>query len=169
LSDRRLQRLSNGHFRAFVTSLVWSVNNRTDGVIEPEDLNLIPNFAKDSVKTFLGSGLWAPREAAGRGWLITDFETTQTTSAQLRHLDQKRAKEREKKARQRAAGKADADGSTGTDAVVPGDIRGDVPPDCTGQDRTGQDRQGGGEQQASPNGAQPAWRGVGPDPFNEYK
>jgi len=36
LSDRRLQRLSDAHFRAFITSLVWSVSNRTKRVIEPE-------------------------------------------------------------------------------------------------------------------------------------
>jgi hypothetical protein len=47
--------------------LAWSVTNRTDGVIEPEDLALIPNFAKDAVKGFIGIGLWAPRAAEGRG------------------------------------------------------------------------------------------------------
>jgi hypothetical protein len=35
LSDKRIQRLSDGHFRSFITSLVWSVTNRTDGVTEP--------------------------------------------------------------------------------------------------------------------------------------
>ncbi len=50
LSDRRLQRLSDVHFRAFITSLVWSVSNRTNGVIEPEDLRLIPNFAAGAAK-----------------------------------------------------------------------------------------------------------------------
>ena len=33
LSDRRLQRLSDGHFRAFITSLAWSVTNRAEGGI----------------------------------------------------------------------------------------------------------------------------------------
>lgn len=67
LSDRRFARLSDAHFRSYVTSLAWSVTNRTDGVIEPEDLALIPNFAKDAVKGFIGIGLWAPRAAEGRG------------------------------------------------------------------------------------------------------
>ncbi len=170
LSDRRIARLSDGHFRSFVTSLAWSVTNRTDGVVEPEDLVLIPNFAKDSVKTFIGAGLWTPRQAAGRGWQIADFEATQTTSVQLRHLEDKRAKERQKKAAQRACAKAAANGSTSSNSVVPGDSPQDVPPDDTGKDRQGKDRQGEGEALALATGAAwPDWRGAGPDPFDEYK
>jgi hypothetical protein len=110
--DKRFQRLSDAHFRAYVTSLAWAVTNRTDGVVEPEDLQYIPNFAKDSVRAFLGAELWEPRGAAGRGWQIIDFFATQTTAAQLRHLEDKRAKEREKKARQRAGGKGDRNSPT---------------------------------------------------------
>lgn len=144
LSDRRLLRLSDAHFRSFAMALLWSVSNRTDGVIDPDDLPLIPNFAKDSVKSFIGAGLWEPRQGAGRGWQIADFETTQTTSAQLRHLEDKRAKEREKKATQRATAKAAADASTGTKPAVPrdspADCPGDGPQENTGQARTGKDR-----------------------------
>jgi hypothetical protein len=102
LCDKRNTRLSDGHFRAFITSLAWSATNRTDGVIEPEDLELIPRFAKDSVRSLLAAGLWEPRGGAGRGWQIVDFAATQTTAEQLRQLEDARAKEREKKARQRA-------------------------------------------------------------------
>ena len=143
LSDRRLRRLSDAHFRTFVTALIWAVANRTDGVIEREDLALIPNFAANAVREFVDAGLWTPLE---QGWLITDFMETQTSRAQLQHLEVERTKERDKKARQRAAGKADAGGSTTANAVVPRDIPrdipGDVPLDDTGQARTGQARRG---------------------------
>lgn len=164
LSDRRLQRLTDGHFRAFITSLVWSVTNRTDGVIEPEDLGLIPNFAGNAVKAFIDAGLWAPLE---KGWRITDYATTQTSREQLSAAELARAREREKKARQRAAKKLV---STSADADVPGDVPGDSGGDNTGQDRPGKDRQG--EDRGDPpslavvNGG---WRGQGPSPFDEYK
>jgi hypothetical protein len=168
LSDKRIQRLPDNHFRSFITSLVWSVTNRTDGVIEPEDLELIPRFAKDSVRNLLAAGLWEPRGGSGRGWQIVDFAATQTTALQLRHLEDARAKEREKKARQRAARRSEDTSSASTDAAVPRDIPRDVPPDDTGKDRTGKDRQGEGESLPMAAGAENLWRGVGPDPFDEY-
>lgn len=156
LSDKRLQRLSDGHFRAFITSLTWSVSNRTDGVIEPEDLGLIPNFAANSVQAFVKAGLWQPLE---KGWRITDYMTTQTSSEQLVAAEAARAKEREKKARQRAAKRTAASAN----AVVPGD----VPGDNTGQDRPGQARPGEAHSQLSVvNGG---WHGNGPSPFDEYQ
>ncbi len=135
LSDRRLQRLSDAHFRAYMTSLVWSVSNRTNGVIEPEDLGLIPNFATGSAKAFIDAGLWSARE---KGWLIDDFSATQTSSEQLAAAEAARVREREKKARQRAAKRAAA----GSNGAVPGDVLGDVPGDNTGQARPGQAKPG---------------------------
>lgn len=169
LSDRRLQRLSDNHFRAFIHSLAWSVTNRTDGVIEPDDLALIPRFPLDAVKAFLAVELWEPRGAVGRGWLITDFAATQTTALQLKAAERARAKEREKKARQRAAAR---EAPTSTEAVVPGDVPADVPGDNTGKDRQGKDRRSKGEvpsQLAAVVNGPPQWRGSGPDPFDEYK
>ncbi|PQP38797.1 hypothetical protein [Mycolicibacterium austroafricanum] len=168
LSDRRLQRLSDSHFRAFITSLVWSVSNRTDGVIEPEDLGLIPNFAPNSVKAFLDAELWSPLV---KGWQIKDYATTQTSREQLSAAEAARAREREKKARQRAAKKAT---TTSANPDVPGDIPGDSRGDNTGQDRTGQDTARRSKPKESPalaavvNGP-PQWRGSGPSPFDEYK
>jgi hypothetical protein len=172
--------LPDNHFRSFVTSLVWSVTNRTDGVIEPEDLELIPRFATDSVRNLLAAGLWEPRGGSGRGWQIIDFAATQTTAVQLRHLEDNRAKEREKRARQRAARRGEDTSSASTDAAVLRDIPRDVPPDDTGKDRTGKDRtgkdrtgkdrQGEGESLPMAAGAeQLTWRGAGPDPYAEYK
>lgn len=165
LSDRRLQRLSDSHFRAFITSLVWSVTNRTDGVIEPEDLALIPSFSANAVKAFVDAGLWSPME---KGWRIAEFATTQTSRDQLAALENMRARDREKKARQRAAKRGD---STSTDAGVPGTVPGDVPQDNTGKDRTGKDRQGLGEAplRLAAGAEHNVWHGPGSDPFDEYK
>lgn len=175
LTDRRLQRLDDGHFRAFITSLTWSVSNRTDGVIEPEDLALIPNFAAGAVKALIAAGLWS---SLGKGWRITEFAVTQTTKEQLNAIEQQRANEREKKARQRAA-KLEAATSTNADvpvtvpALVPKSVPGDVPRDNLGKDRPGKDRPGLGaateEQLPLAAGSEdwPVWRGPGPDPY-EY-
>ncbi len=135
LSDRRIMRLTAEHFRSFMTSLAWSVTNRTDGFIHPDDLGLIPHFSAGAPKAFVAAGLWSPLD---KGWVITEFQMTQTTREQLAQLDAARVKEREKKARQRAA-KAAA--STSTDEPVPRDVPQDVPQEYTGQDRQGQDRQ----------------------------
>ena len=125
LTDRRFATLSHEAFRSYHLALMWSVANRTDGALLPAELNLIPGFCKGSPSDLVGAGLWTPQST---GWLITDFEQTQTSSAQLRALDENRAKEREKKRRQRAK-KADA--VTSADPAVPGDIPGDVPREIT--------------------------------------
>jgi hypothetical protein len=164
LSDRRIQRLSDSHFRAFITSLAWSVSNRTDGVIEPEDLGLIPNFAANAVQAFIDAGLWLPLQ---HGWQIADFMATQTSREQLAAAELGRQRERDKKARQRAAKNGAA---SCTDADVPPDVPGDVPGDNTGKARQGQDRPGrskGNSQLKLAAGSE--WRGAGPDPFDEYK
>ncbi len=170
LSDRRFQRLSDSHHRAYINALTWSVSNRTDGVIEPDDLDLIPQFDKTAVRAFMAAGLWSLREDHGRGWQITDFAATQTTAAEIRHLEDKRAKERMKKARQRAASKAEVEEAAASPDVVPGDFPGEVPADCTGKDRQGKDRQGReGELLPKAAGAEHmAWHGPGPNPYQEY-
>lgn len=163
LSDRRLQRLSDSHFRAFITALAWSVSNRTNGVIEPEDLKLIPNFAVGSVKALIEAGLWQP---LNHGWQIAEYLTTQTSSEQLAAAENARVREREKKARQRAAKRA----ATCTNPAVPGDNTGDVPGDNTGQDRPGQDRHVVEPTHLAVVGnSTPVWRGSGSSPYDEYK
>lgn len=134
LSDKRIMRLSPEHFRAFMTSLAWSVSNRTDGVIEPDDLPLIPHFLMGSAQAFIDAGLWGVRE---HGWRIWDYETTQTTARQLAHLEAVRAKDRERQARHRAAKAA----KRADERPVTRDVPCDVTVDDTGQDRPGQDRQ----------------------------
>lgn len=141
LQDRRIHRLADRDFRSFVYSLVWSVSNRTDGLIEENDFALIPHFTPNSVGPLVAADLWEPvthrREIA---WRIADFKKTQSSRDDLEVLENVRAAEREKKRRQRAR-KAESN------AVVPGDVPGDitggrVPRDHSGQDRLGQERLG---------------------------
>lgn len=186
LSDRRLSRLSDEHFRAYMQALLFSVSNRTDGVIEPEDIELIPHFATGAVNAFLANGLWTGRD---HGWLITDFKATQTTRHELEVLENARARERRKKQRQRSKA---ADEDSGGESAVPGDSPGGQAPGTAqagrqgkaGQESTGTsngqpsttDGSGGTgavedsatAAHASTNGW-PQWRGQGPSPYEEYR
>lgn len=130
--DRRIHRLSADHFRAFVMSLVWSVSNRTDGVILPEDLVLIPGFGRDAPAALVGQKLWEERP---EGWLILDYAAHQTTRSELEVLENARRRDRLKKQKQRANKSAGS-------ASVPGDVPGDESPATAqeGQARTGQAR-----------------------------
>ena len=141
LNDRRILRLPDDAFRLFVNSLAWSAANRTDGRIYDDDLPLIPGSGPVEVgrdlrpasgpeRHLAKSGLWA---RVSDYWLITVFEDTQTGSAELERMADKRRAERDKKRRQRAAKR--------------GDVPGDVPGDAT---RTGQDRPGKGAPKAEP-------------------
>ena len=72
LSDKRIQRLSDSHFRAFVTSLSWAASNRTDGVIEPEDVALISISRRGRRRSLWRSGSGRPTLArAGDGRSLT--------------------------------------------------------------------------------------------------
>lgn len=102
LVDRRLLSQSDAVFRAYVTSLMFSVSNRTDGMIETNDVNLMPRFAKTAPTALVKAGLWAETET---GWLIVDFDAQQTSRADLEVLENARKRDREKKARQRAGKK----------------------------------------------------------------
>ena len=98
LSDRRILRLSDTDHRTFVTALVWSVSNRTDGVIEHDDLLLMVGATQGSAAALVAAGLWAEEE---NRWTITDFDSTQTSAHQLQALDNVRRYDRERKASKR--------------------------------------------------------------------
>jgi hypothetical protein len=138
LNDRRLLRLSDENFRSFVMALVWSVSNRTDGCIEPEDLALIPTFVVGASDALVKAGLWTRLDY---GWRINDFGITQTSRNDLEVLENNRRRDREKKSRQRAAKAAEND-SCHDD--VPRDIPGGHSRG-TSQDRTGHARTGTGQ------------------------
>lgn len=188
LSDRRLQRLSPEHYRAFINALMYAVANRTDGQIEQGDLALIPHWSANAAKAFVEAQLFTPQDD---GWLITDYVGTQTSRAEHKTLERMRTHERQKKARQRAD-KAEKDVTetvpeTADETPGPSDVSGTVPRDIPGEvlrDDTGKageaGRQafiGGSSQSDSvvpmAAGAEqrwpPAWHGAGPNPYDEYK
>lgn len=137
LMDRRVMRLSDTAFRSFVVSMLWSVSNRTDGEVLPEDFTLIPGFGSANVTTLEAAGLWTRR---GPGWLIVDFASTQTSRHDLEVLESARRRDREKKARQRARRPAEASADEAPAEADVGSAPGDVPGDVsrgTTQDRTG--------------------------------
>jgi hypothetical protein len=99
LTDRRLLLLDVAHRWSYVASLAWSVANRTDGVILPEELDLIPDFASGSPTALLDARLWKPLP---KGWAIIDFASTQTSAHELSVLENVRRNNREAQARKRA-------------------------------------------------------------------
>lgn len=128
LSDRRVMRLSADEYRGWSIATMWSVSNRTDGLILVDDLPLVP-FMTAAIATKLeASGLW---ERTPDGWQIADFHRDQTSRSDLEVLERARKADRDKKARQRAQ-KKDSPG------LSPGHVPGTAQ---EGQDRQGQDRQ----------------------------
>jgi hypothetical protein len=91
LNNRRLLRLSDEDFRSFVMALVWSVSNRTDGRVEPEDLALIPTFTVGAPDALVNAGLWTRLDY---GWRIDDFLETQTSKHDLEVLENNRRRDR---------------------------------------------------------------------------
>ena len=134
LNDRRIQRLSDGAFRAFVCATMWSVSNRTDGLLEEHDLPLIPGMSVEYVQDLIKADLLA---LVPEGYMLTEFSTTQTTKDQLVAAEEARIADRDRKRRERAA-KRDSTPLVQKDVqrTVPG--TGEPPT----QDRTGQARQG---------------------------
>jgi hypothetical protein len=79
------------------------VSNRTDGLLEEQDLALIHGVDHGAHWELVSAGLW--RQVAN-GWVVADFQKTQTTKTQLDGLDHKRHMDRERKARERARKKS---------------------------------------------------------------
>ena len=134
LLDRRFLRLTANAYRGFCVALMWSVSNRTDGVIEKSDLALIAGFPAGAEDELVASGLWLESEP---GWLIEPFAATQTGRSELEVLERVREAGRRKKQRQRAkAAGVDVPGDD-VSGTVPGDITGVQSPGTT-QARLGQ-------------------------------
>lgn len=169
LMDRRLQRLTDSHFRSYINALLFSVANRSDGVIEPEDLGLIPGLGANAAKGLVDAQLWLPR--APTGWLIADYSATQTSRSDLETLERVRAADRKKKARKRAGEAAAAGVGTGD---VPGDAsRGLSPVTAQAGRQAGKagtrGKEGDPDQVPGRVIGDDGWRGPGPSPFDEYK
>lgn len=143
LMDRRIARLGDAAFRSWIVATLWAVANRTDGMIEHDDLPLIPQLDPASVNALTDSGLWTANED---GWRITDYAETQTSRSELEALENVRRREREKKRAQRSRTDANAD------ALSRGQSAGTVPPASRGAAQDRQDRQAPGVSSSSRNG-----------------
>jgi hypothetical protein len=86
-----------------MVSLTWSVSNRTDGVLYPDDLALLADVDQARAVELEKAELW---RRVKDYWLVVDFEGTQTTRKQLEGLAHKRLMDRERKARERARKRA---------------------------------------------------------------
>jgi hypothetical protein len=189
LIDRRFSRLSGDEFRGFVGMLAWSVSNGTDGVVTEADLPEIRWLDPNDMPVFVAVGLCAP---LANGWLIVDFDDTQSSRDELQALKKIRKSGRDRQAKLRAAkaDKQDQSRDASRDGHVDSDVMSrDKRRDCTGKARQGKDRQGrldekeikGARAQkpapynnheteaAAPPIDWPEWRGNGPDPFKDYK
>lgn len=135
LNDRRIQKLSDSAHRTFVTLMTWSVSNRSDGQFDADDVAFTAHAKADDFEELYRSNLLTKN---GNGWLLADFEETQTTAASLKGAEAARRHEREKKARQRAHAAGDHSlCRPDTCPLVPGDVLGEV----LGDTKARQDRQ----------------------------
>ena len=129
LNDRRIQQLSSEAFFAFANALMWSVSNRTDGVIKFADLELIPRCKSGHADELAEAGLL---KRLRDGWLLTDYRATQRSRKQLENDDKYRERERDRVARVRAYEREQRE-----QAQVGEDVRTDVRAyertDCIGQ------------------------------------
>ena len=104
LHDRRLVRLTDAEHRAYVLALVWSVANRTDGVIAVGDLDALPLAVTRETLAGLEQAELATEQLLDGDlvWLLTDYAETQSTRAELDSLDAARRAKRANAARARA-------------------------------------------------------------------
>jgi hypothetical protein len=137
LTDRRLRRLPDAAFRLFITSLLWSVANKTDGVLYDDDLPLIPDVDLGCADRLAKAGLWGRDRDR---WIIAVFEDTQTSAAELDGLAARRRADRRRKAAQRRRESAEA-----SDQSRDGSRDMSRDPLRTGQARPGKDRRTKGE------------------------
>ena len=110
LNDRRILRLPDDAFRLFVNSLLWSVANKTDGVLYDDDLSLIPGgrrpveVGRDLLpvagpeRHLVKAELW---KRVADYWLISDFADTQSSRDELDALAARRRADRKRKAAER--------------------------------------------------------------------
>lgn len=128
LNDLRFQEITGEDFRAYSFALMWSVANRTDGIISPHRLRFIPGMTMDTPDRLIAAGLWVA--LSDGNWLIDSFTVTQTTRRELDALDRTRAKEAENKRLKRLQERQNAadNNETAGHAGVPPDVRPPDPP-----------------------------------------
>jgi hypothetical protein len=157
MNDRRINRLSDSEHRAYVLALVWSVANGTDGVITVEDLELMPKpVTREALEGLKRAELVTEQLAAGElVWMLSDYESTQTTRAERESLETAR---RAKRDRQRAHRARAAVGGSGARAAEAGaSVLSAVSDTALGQDRLGQDRTGQASSKPPTESEQVSW------------
>lgn len=83
-SNRKVRLLSDAAFRLYVSSICWSAENLTDGVVKTKELRLVADVknAPKRVQELVESGLWEP--VTGTGWRIHDYHEYNPTAEQVR-------------------------------------------------------------------------------------
>lgn len=105
LNDRRVRRLSDAAHRAFVNVTAFCVENRTDGFLDREDVDLVPNTNTKCMDELMERGL---ATGSAKGWQLTDYGKTQSSAAQLDNaLLQRRESDRDRQQRHRQKQKQD--------------------------------------------------------------
>lgn len=105
LNDRRVRRLSDAAHRAFVNVTAFCVENRTDGFLDREDVDLVPNTNTKCMDELMERGL---ATGSAKGWQLTDYGKTQSSAAQLDNaLLQRRESDRDRQQRHREKQKKD--------------------------------------------------------------
>jgi hypothetical protein len=138
LNDRRVVRLSDAGFRLLVTSLAWSVANRTDGRLDKDDLDLLHGVDARHVDELVTAGLMT--ETSAGSWSSTVYMDTQTSKAQLDGLEYKREQDRQRQANKRARDRGLVEPYPDESRDSPRDVTTDIDRDTKA--RLGQARQG---------------------------
>jgi hypothetical protein len=137
MNDRRLRRLSHAGFRSFLNALTWSVANRTDGVIEPDDIELIPDFVAGTEVELVKTGAWEQRNGH---WLVMEFADTQTSRDQLEAATIARRKNKDRQQRWRDRQSPDGQSAGQEDRNVTHNVTHNVTKTVITEARPGQDR-----------------------------
>lgn len=155
LNDIRFRKLSDHEFRTFTMTLMWAVANRTDGYVLADDLAFIPDTVEEHTDRLVELKLWA---VIPGGWIISDFEATQTSREQLEGLELKKRQDAVRARNYRGRKKAEAESRDQDRDPSRDDNR-------QGQDRQGQDRQAFTSAQLSEEEKDAAWNdGIEPMP-----
>jgi hypothetical protein len=106
LIDQRFDDLTPDEFHLYAAALMWSVSNRTEGVVPGQRLDRLPWRPDARCSARLEAvGLW---RRTGDDWLILDFGKTQTSAKQLDQAERARKIDRERKSAKRVADAAAA-------------------------------------------------------------
>lgn len=83
-SNRKIRLLSDGAFRLYVSSICWSAENLTDGVVKKTELRLVSDVkaASRRAQELVEAGLFEALQEGG--WKIHDYHEYNPTSEQVR-------------------------------------------------------------------------------------